>query len=44
MFWKSSGSRAVAAATAAVEEKGAFVGVVASFLAFTASNVREIGF
>ena len=41
---ESFGSRAVAAATAAAEENGAFVGVVASFLAFTACNMGEIGF
>ena len=44
MFWKSFGSRAVAAATAAAEENGALVGVVAKSLAFTSSHVKEIGF
>ncbi len=44
MFWESLRSRAVVAATAAAEENGTFVGVVASLLAFTASNVGEMGF
>ena len=42
MLGEDFGSRAVAAA--AMEENGAFVGVVANFLALTASNVRAIGF
>ena len=40
------GSRAIVAVTAAAaaEENGTFVGPMASHFAFTASNVREIGF